>query len=1610
MKRQKSFILVILTLLIGAFAVGIIPANAGPGGGTYYANSPAGWESGTALRKFVDTLPGLGMPGCTMSNPCGTGTCNENNLCQYIPIAQAEASPVGDGAQYYEIAVGDFQSRMHSDLPGPTNLRGYYQIIGGVDQQKQYLGPLILASQGTPVRIKFDNKVGIGALGDLLIPVDNTVMGAGMGPDSFTWDPVARAYSSTAVVDEFSQNRAEIHLHGGFPAWISDGTPHQWITPAGETNRYKVGDSVRNVPDMMPYVAGSGAIAGTQATAAQNAANSLSTAVNDPANVPAASVAETTAAAAIVTAAGDAVTAAGLISDSATALAAQQAFDDLNELVVTSMFTSAVVTNPLFTPTNVATYKLAISEAVRLASQALNDAGYTTYYYPNDQASRLMFYHDHAYGITRLNVYIGEAAGYLLTDASEEGLINDGTLPNICTGGGTAVCEYRYGVPLIIQDKTFVPKDVAVQDSKWDTTKWGKYNDDPLAGALVADLWFPHVYEPNQSPGQTGGMNPTGRWDYAPWFWPVVPIPNLHTPLPEPSLVPEAFMDTPVVNGTAYPKMTVEKKRYRFRILNACNDRTLNLGLYYAEPLTVQLIYGGSGYSATPTVTFSGGGASTQGTATATVVGGVITAITVTDPGVGYTSYPTVTISDTTGVGASAVASVNTEIKMMARTDGRPGGQPDLTAQDLTTLPKFILVGTEGGFLPAPVVGAGATNSYLTLNDPPTAVGYDNDPRSITVTNIKDTNLLVGPAQRVDIVVDFSTVPAGSTLILYNDSPAPAPASDTRYDYYTGDNDNTPTGGAPSTLPGYGPNTRTIMQFNVINAVTPDPMTYATTLAALNTALPGIFSSTQPTPIIAPNTYVDNFSTTIKDANGNDQPILMKTIQELFELDYGRMNSLLGTELQFTNFQNQTTHQMNYTDLATEVIPAGQQQVWMIIHNGVDTHFVHFHLFNVQVVNRVDWAGVIKPPYPDEYGWRDTVRADPLEQIIVAVKPAVPTLPAWATSLPKSIRPNSVTMPPSGEAGSTYNATTNPNPLANFYWEYVWHCHLLGHEENDMMRPLVMQIPAAAPAKPTGLAVINTDPITLLPYTYLHLTWDWNAEVDAVDYYRVSRCDPAVSACAVPGDFTMVADVYPYRTLPDVYTPAPTIAKPYYDDTSVISGTDYVYQVMAHNYLSPPVGTYSTASDTSVATNATWTPASAVVLSPSPLVDATHPDYLGTAVVFTAAASGSGTSAVYNYKFSLNGTMVQDWSAVDYWTLTADMPAGTYIVLAEARTGSLAGAPATANSSVTFNVIPAPATNVILSADQPSTHVAGSAVKFSAVGIGGTGTYQYRYWLDSGIGFIDQTGWTLDPVWTMNAATPVGNYRVMVEVTTNTAPVPGTLPDAYAIMNYDIGLGITFVAGANGTVTGSLVQPLNPGESTTAVTAVPATGYHFVNWTGTSSFTSTDNPLTIPNVQAGDTVTANFAIDVITLTFVAGANGTLTGTTTQTLNYGDSATAVTAVPNSLYHFVNWTGTGGFVTKVSNPLTVTGVTNDMTITANFDVGSTMVPDGDLGSGVTTDDATTAMMLASGSVPVTAGDLAHGDCAPLVGGRPAPDGVINIGDVEVILRKALGLITW
>jgi FtsP/CotA-like multicopper oxidase with cupredoxin domain len=1221
--------------------------------------------AGTGMRKFVDSLPLLGSSAA-------------NNLGQYIPVAIPDKDTYR-GSDYYEIELGEYTQQLHSDLP-PTTLRGYRQT-NTTDASVSvftYTGPMIVAQRDRPVRIKFTNNLPTGEGGNLFIPVDTTVMGAGMGPDGMSM---------------YTQNRASVHLHGGYTPWISDGTPHQWITPAGETTPYPKGVSVQYVPDMWFDANGNPVSKNTPGAS------------NDP---------------------GD---------------------------------------------------------------------GSMTFYYTNQQSARLMFYHDHAYGITRLNVYAGEASPYLIEDQVEKDLISKGIIP-------------RTEIPLMIQDKTFVPDDaqLAKQDPTWDKAVWGG----------MGNLWMPHVYMPNQNPADPSGINAFGRWSYGPWFWPPPkdlvhgPVPNpYYDPVnkpwenaeipgtPTPSMAMEAFMDTPMVNGTAYPYTEVQPKSYRLRILNAANDRFFNLQFYEADPDVI-----------------------TPDARTDTEVKMV--------PAIATPGYPE-----------------------GWPTDGREGGVPDPAMAG----PEMIQIGTEGGFLPAPVVL------------PNLPIDWNTDPTTFTAGNVKQGTLILGPAERADVIVDFSQY-AGKTLILYNDAPAAFPARDPRYDYYTGAPDLTDTGGAPTPLPGYGPNIRTVMQIKVADTkpapafnlarletafastanrdgvfvksqdpiivpsadynsaynesfpVDPYVRIHDTEMTIFNGPLPGlmltnggsgytsapavtisggtgsgatadaqisgvtavtltnggtgythtptvgftgdgsgaaadaqisgvtdvavtnggagytslpvvsftggdgsgaaataqisgvtavnitdggtgyfttapdvafqggggsgatatatidgsgavtgvtvtnggsgytnppmvVFSGGDGTGAMADAVVMPGAVTAIIVTNGGSgytaapdvtltgggglgatatatvQPGVVtgiiltnggsdyttaptvsitggdgagatadatiglnavtgliltnagdgytyaptisieggggtgatavatgvtitftpKAIQdeqgEAYDPEYGRMSGYLGLEL--SNFAGINRGFVLYpfatppVDIIMEnITPSVPQvgdntQIWKITHNGVDTHTLHFHLFNVQLINRVAWDNIVSPPDLNELGWKETIRVNPLQDTIIAIRAVAPDLPF---ELPDSVRLIDPTMPehatlvdvPGGFFDPLANPVTITNEFVNFGWEYVLHCHLLGHEEMDMMHPMPFVV---APIAPTELSI---------GITGVDLNWKDNSIAETGFVIEIAD-DPN-------GPWTKLAEV-----------PADTTT---YTETSTFSGTRY-YRVLARN-------------------------------------------------------------------------------------------------------------------------------------------------------------------------------------------------------------------------------------------------------------------------------------------------------------------------------------------------------------------------------------------------------------------------------------------------------------
>ena len=143
----------------------------------------------------------------------------------------------------------------------------------------------------------------------------------------------------------------------------------------------------------------------------------------------------------------------------------------------------------------------------------------------------------------------------------------------------------------------------------------------------------------------------------------------------------------------------------------------------------------------------------------------------------------------------------------------------------------------------------------------------------------------------------------------------------------------------------------------------------------------------------------------------------------------------------------------------------------------------------------------------------------------------------------------------------------------------------------------------------------------------------------------------------------------------------------------------------------------------------------------------------------------------------------------------------------------------------------------------------------------------------------------------------------------------------FAINQYTL----TYTAGKNGTIAGASPQIVTHGQDGSMVTAVPAEHYHFAGWSdGVAIASRADRKVT-----ADLAVTATFAIDQYTLTYTAGENGSIKGTSPQKVDYGSSGAPITAVPSVGYHFVSWSDG---VTTASR--TDHKVMTDLAVTATF----------------------------------------------------------------------------
>jgi spore coat protein A, manganese oxidase len=498
-------------------------------------------------------------------------------------------------------------------------------------------------------------------------------------------------------------------------------------------------------------------------------------------------------------------------------------------------------------------------------------AGQGEYYYPNTQSARLVWYHDHAHDITRLNAYAGIASAYIIRDAFEGNLRNLG-LPDFIENGGREI-------PIIVQDKIFVGANILAADPTW------------TGVTSPGSLWYPHTYEHNR------------------WKWN-----STGGAIPDPSVIPEMFGDTMLANGAVFPEATVEARRYRLRVLNACQARFLNLQLYVDD---------------------------------------------------------------------GSADGITLDAATLAPTNAKG--------------PDFLVLGTEGGFLPKPAL--------VPSNVPFNAAALSG-------------SLITAPAERWDLIVDFSGF-AGKKIILYTDAPAPFPIGDSRNDYFPGAPKN-PT----VSTPGFGPNTRQILRFNVAPATSADPPLAITTSTDLTPDLDPF--------LVPPGVAVQNGVVNLPPGT----PVRQLTLNEQFDVN-GRLIQVLGTNRHGAgspyNFGRE------YLDPASETPTAGATEVWQIANLTGDTHPIHFHLVNVQILARQpfkanssytgtpSYTGPARGPDPTELGWKETVRMNPGEVTTVIMQFNLPVVP--------------------------FSVPASPRTGGN---EYVWHCHILEHEEHDMMRPLIV--------------------------------------------------------------------------------------------------------------------------------------------------------------------------------------------------------------------------------------------------------------------------------------------------------------------------------------------------------------------------------------------------------------------------------------------------------------------------------------------------------------------------------------------------------------------------
>jgi spore coat protein A len=416
-------------------------------------------------------------------------------------------------------------------------------------------------------------------------------------------------------------------------------------------------------------------------------------------------------------------------------------------------------------------------------------AGNSVYQYRNDQRAGTLWYHDHVLGMTRLNIQAGLAGFYLLRGGSSD--LPAGVLPGPAPARGDPAGVAYHEIPMVVQDRSF-----NTDGSLFFPASRDFFGDAPAGGPFIPTSDVPPIWNP------------------------------------------EFFGATMVVNGRTWPALTVEPRRYRFRILNACNARTLILKVAL-------------------------------------------------DP---------------------------------------------LVARPAPVAVQFWQIGSDAGFLPRPV---------------------------------KLDQLLIGPSERADVILDLTGQPAGTQLYLINEGP------DMPYGGGTIDEDFAPA----------------------------DPGTTGQVMKFVVGALKGPDTSVPPGQLALPPLGRLGAAGTVRQVSLN----------ELDSVSFPDAEAPIVGALGTLDSRGNGVPLM-WDDQLTETPSLGGTEIWEITNTTEDGHPIHVHQVQFEVVNRENADGVQRGPQPWEIGTKDTLIALPGE-------------------------------------------TTRLKAHFDLPGRFVWHCHILDHEDNEMMRP-----------------------------------------------------------------------------------------------------------------------------------------------------------------------------------------------------------------------------------------------------------------------------------------------------------------------------------------------------------------------------------------------------------------------------------------------------------------------------------------------------------------------------------------------------------------------------